>query len=404
METFHCYSFTLHSSKSKKAIWDCAGDRAPDPDGFNFSFVKRCCAALILKAKDPVHLSDFRPISLIGVINKVISKVLANRLKGLIGKLISEEQSAFLAGRSISDDPLILNELMGWIKNAKRKEVEELDYGNLVFGEGIRLSEWVAYIGVECTRGLRQGDPLSPFLFVIAMEALMGIMKRVVSIGLFNGLRCSNDGLYLSHFTYADDVMFIGEWAVSNVVNLRRILRCLYLTSLKVNLAKCSVYGIGVSDNEVQNMTGLLGCKKGSFPLKHLGLLVGVNMNLVKNWKLVMDIFRSRLSLWKVLEDLERCRRVFFWCGSEENAKMNWVAWDMTIALVEYGGLGFGSLKDANLAMLARWWWHFKSERGGLWRRVIWAIHHNSRSWTIILAKVIVTGPWKQIISVQNQL
>ncbi|XP_021980550.2 uncharacterized protein LOC110876696 [Helianthus annuus] len=83
---------------------------------------------------------------------------------------------------------------------------------------------------------------------------------------------------------------------------------------------------------------------------------------------------------------------------------MNWIAWNKVIAPIEYGGLGFGSLMDANLAMLAKWWWRFKVQEKGLWKRVIWAIHHNSRSWSAIPAKLSIPGQWKQIINIQQHL
>ncbi|KAF5790976.1 putative RNA-directed DNA polymerase [Helianthus annuus] len=481
----------------KMAVWECDGDRAPGPDGFNFKFIKRCWAgfredlmrlfnkfydegslntcctssfiALIPKVKDPMCSADFRPISLIGVINKIISKVLVNRLKSVVGGLISEQQSAFLAGRNIMDGPLILNEVLSWLKKSKRSGMyfkvdisKAYDSVNWAFLDSImaqmnfptRWRKWImatlssarASVLVngsptrefEYSRGLRQGDPLSPFLFVIVMEALTGIMKEAASIGLFNGIKITNDGPSLSHLIYADDVMFLGEWSLMNVMNLRRILRCFYLTSgLKVNLAKCSIYGVGVNNEEVQNMANLLNCRQGTFPFKHLGLLVGANMNLARNWKPVIEIFKYRLSIWKaktlsyggritliksvlntlptyylslfraplkVVDALDKIRRVFFWGGSEEKAKMNWVAWDKTIAPIEYGGLGFGSLRDSNLAMLAKWWWRFKTEKEGLWRRVIWAIHHNTRSWNDISVKVSVAGPWKQIYSIRQPL
>ncbi|KAF5810041.1 putative RNA-directed DNA polymerase [Helianthus annuus] len=487
--------FTLEEIKA--AVWDCEGDRAPGPDGFNFKFIKRCWSglkddlvrllnkfyddgslnkcctssfiALIPKVKDPVSPADFRPISLIGVVNKVISKVLVNRLKGVMDSIISEQQSAFLAGRNIMDGPLILNEVFSWLKKQKRKGMffkvdinKAYDSVNWGFLDSIMAqmnfpSRWRTWVMAtlysarasvlvngsptrefDCSRGLRQGDPLSPFLFVIAMEALSGMMKKAASIGLFNGIMVTNNGPTLSHLIYADDVMFIGEWATSNIINLRRMMRCFYLASgLKINLAKCSVYGIGVEDQEIQNMALLLGCKQGTFPFKHLGLMIGANMNLARNWKAVVDIFKNRLSIWKaktlsyggritliksvlnslptyyfslfkapikVLDSLDKIRRVFFWGGSEEKAKMNWVAWDKTIAPIEFGGLGFGSLRDANLAMLSKWWWRFKTEKAALWRKVIWAVHHRPRAWCDIPVKASVAGPWKSITSIEQVL
>ncbi|KAJ0501177.1 hypothetical protein HanHA300_Chr11g0397791 [Helianthus annuus] len=83
---------------------------------------------------------------------------------------------------------------------------------------------------------------------------------------------------------------------------------------------------------------------------------------------------------------------------------MNWVAWEKTIASVEYGGLGFGSLRDANLAMLAKWWWRFKTEKEALWRRVVWAIHHRPRAWNEFPGKASIAGPWKNILSISQPL
>ncbi|KAI3815121.1 hypothetical protein L1987_14777 [Smallanthus sonchifolius] len=133
----------------KRVIWECGDDRAPGPDGFNFRFIKRfwscfevdfyrlftefydepylhygsCSSfiALIAKVTDPSVPQEFRLVSLIGCINKTISKVLVNRLKGVIGKLISDEQTGFLEGRSILDGPLVLNELIAWLSKKRRR-------------------------------------------------------------------------------------------------------------------------------------------------------------------------------------------------------------------------------------------------------------------------------------------
>lgn len=138
-------SITL--SEIKSAVWDCGVDRAPGPDGFNFKFIRRfwdiigpyyynavlhfftseklsqgCGAsfiALIPKVNDPSSFNDFRPINLIGSLSKVISKVLANRIKRVIGSVISDSQSAFIKERNIIDGPLIINEVSAWLKKKK---------------------------------------------------------------------------------------------------------------------------------------------------------------------------------------------------------------------------------------------------------------------------------------------
>ncbi|GKF96247.1 RNA-directed DNA polymerase, eukaryota, partial [Tanacetum coccineum] len=118
------------------AVWNCGHDKSPGPDGFTFDFFRKfwniigsdfCLAvnwffhhhsfakgcnssfvALIPKSNDPKLVSDYRPISLIGSIYKVVTKVLANRLSMVISDIISDVQSAFLPNRQILDGPFII--------------------------------------------------------------------------------------------------------------------------------------------------------------------------------------------------------------------------------------------------------------------------------------------------------
>lgn len=86
--------------------------------------------------------------------------------------------------------------------------------------------------------------------------------------------------------------------------------------------------------------------------------------------------------------------------SSEEDAKINWVAWDKVIDPVSKDGLGVGSLRIMNLAMLAKWWWAFKKEKGGMWRNIVCSFHHSDSSWSAMPAKVSLAGPWKQIVRI----
>ncbi|XP_071714865.1 uncharacterized protein [Rutidosis leptorrhynchoides] len=126
----------------KKAVWDCGSSKAPGPDGYSFQFIKHfwdilqadiirdvrnffassvmpigansAFFSLIPKVSNPVIVSDFRPISLVSFFYKIITKLLTNRLARVIDKIISPEQSAFIAGRQILDGPLMLSEILSW--------------------------------------------------------------------------------------------------------------------------------------------------------------------------------------------------------------------------------------------------------------------------------------------------
>ena len=132
----------------KAAIWACGSDKAPGPDGFSFALLKKhwdvigndfyfavkhfeatgvidkgCNASfstLIPKLQDPISISDFRPISLIGCLYKTISKILAERRKKVIHLVVSPVQTSFIKRRYILDGPLILNEVITWLKKNKK--------------------------------------------------------------------------------------------------------------------------------------------------------------------------------------------------------------------------------------------------------------------------------------------
>nr|GEV49010.1 putative RNA-directed DNA polymerase, eukaryota, reverse transcriptase zinc-binding domain protein [Tanacetum cinerariifolium] len=132
----------------------------------------------------------------------------------------------------------------------------------------------------DIQRGLRQGDPLSPFLFILAMEGLHVLSRKAESLGLFKGVSNGYEGMQISHLLFADDVIFLGELSRVSAINLLSMLNCFYLISgLKINVNKCSLLGIGIADIEVSNLANHIGCVAASTPFKYLGVPVGGNMN-----------------------------------------------------------------------------------------------------------------------------
>nr|GEX42556.1 nucleotide-binding alpha-beta plait domain-containing protein [Tanacetum cinerariifolium] len=229
------------------------------PNGCNSNFI-----ALIPKILDENMVKDIRPISLIRSLYKIIAKILVNRLVGVLDDLVNEVQSIFVADKQILDEPFILNE------------------GSIIVN-GSPTEEFQFF------RGLKQGDPLSPFLFILIMKSLHISFQRVVDAGLFTGIKI-NSMVNLSHLFYADDAIFLGQWSELNIDSLVQVLECFFGLLVSVlTWCKSKIMGVNVVDGKVKNAAVKLGCLVLKTPFTYLGTKIGDIMSRKHAWKEVVD-------------------------------------------------------------------------------------------------------------------
>ena len=300
------------------AFWSFSWDFVKEVMGFfreffqNDQFVKSLNATflvLVPKGRTVVDLKDLRPISLVGSLYKILSKVLANRIKRVMSLVISQSQNAFVEGRQILDAVLIANEAVDSTLRGKEKGILckldiEKAYDHIRWDFLLRMlermgfgSKWIRWINwcistatfsvlingspsgfFRSSRGLRQGDPLSPYLFVIGMEALSCMLKRAVEDNFISGCRFGGrDGgeIVISHLLYADDTIIFCDANAEQLMYLRWTLMWFEAFSgLKINLFKSEIIPLGRVDN-VEALAAELGCGVGSLPTKYLGLPLG---------------------------------------------------------------------------------------------------------------------------------
>nr|XP_027102884.1 uncharacterized protein LOC113724156 [Coffea arabica] len=423
-----------YSGRFFSAVWEIVGGNVYDAVRSFFCGAKlprRITATSIVllpKVQQPKDFSQFRPISLCNFVNKIFSKILALRLAPILSKIISPNQSGFVRGRCIADNYLLAQEVIAGIKQKARggnvvfkldmmKAYDRMMWPFLVkvlrsFGFGERWIDmvwrlisnvWFSVIvnGSLCgffksARGLRQGDPLSPALFIIGAEVVSRALNQLVHQRGFQGFRVPRGCPTITHLGYADDVLVFSS---ANVTSLRLVMRVLddYEASSgqRVNKSKSCFLGhatLGRSRRTViQRVTGF---RSSSFPIKYLGYplyygrrkrvffegLCQAVVRKVESWENKLLSAGGRIVLLKhvlsalpvfllmaasppksVFREIEGRFSNFLWGESEWGHKCHWIRWQDLCVPGDEGGLGLRRLEDIHRAFSIKLWWSFRS-------------------------------------------
>ncbi|XP_075496426.1 uncharacterized protein LOC142533504 [Primulina tabacum] len=382
---------------------------SPLPQGFTVTTI-----TLIPKVMGAQAWSDFRPISLFNVTNKIISKLLYSRLKEVAERLVSWNQSGFVPGR-----------------------------GPMVFSVGCFEALWLfravningsltGFFG--STRGLRQGDPLSPLLFILGAEYLSRGLDRLYR--QYPAIRYrSGCDLLLSHLAYADDIIIFANGGTREMNSLMDFLHHYENCSRQLVNAVKSVIILPprCSGRTRSRLLRITGFGEGCFPIKYLGVplfrgnrvcslfdpLVQMMSKKLEGWELKTLSPGSRMTLLRsvllsvpiymfqvvqpplaVMERLENVFNCFLWGSRSLDKKWHWARWSRACLPVSEGGLGFHRLKDIVESFSIKLWFRFR-QGSSLWAKFMMRKYCQLVHPAYVSSAGFISPTWRRLLKIR---
>lgn len=422
---------------------------------------------LVPKIPNASSVNDFRPIACCNTIYKCITKIMANRLAAVLPSIISLPQNAFVKGRRISDNIMLAQELFVDFHHepCRPKCIIKVDFCRafdlvdwnfieltlLAFGfpplfvhrmmTCIRSPKYSISLNGELHgffpsgQGIRQGDPMSPYLFTLVMEVFTGILNtQTVKLGFDFFWRCK--ATRLSHLFFADDVLLFSE---ANMTSLRLLLDGIHSfaswSGLNPNLNKSEIFLSGGSDSLRNALVRTSGFQLGSLPFRYLGVpiissrlgkeacvsLVNTITSRLQSWtnrflslagrlQLIKSVLHSIQVYWSsefilpasVTNRIEQIFRQFLWKGPSLGSGGAKVAWVDVCLPKEEGGLGIRSLRVSNIAVMLKYLWLLFTDKESLWSKWIHSIFLNRKNFWIVPRPTYCSWAWKNLLGLRD--
>lgn len=485
----------VNDQEIKKAMESMGAMRAPGPDGLNGLFFQKnwdtiggdVCVAikeffengnlpselnetvvtLIPKVPLPECLNHLRPISCCNYIYKIISKIIVLRMRGFMGDLVSQNQSAFVGGRLIQDNLIIAQEAFHALKQKNRggkdnlaikldmsKAYDRVEWGftkKVLIAYGFDIG-WVDRIMKLITtvtysykvngftspvlipqRGLRQGDPLSPFIFILVADVLSLMINEAVGKGDIQGFKLASGAPTLTHLMFADDALLFTRADREEVYCMLHILNVYSKNSgQRINTVKSGIiFGKFVENRAQMSLSQILNMQQWDNPGKYLGMPAEWGRSKVSGLAWIKERVLAKIGGWKegllnqagkevlikaVIQAIPSyamsiirfpktfcsslCSAVarFWWSSPGRDRGIHWKRWRALTDSKKNGGLGFREFSHMNSSLLAKQAWRIIHSPNALWVKILQAIYFPNSSFLQIQKRRGGSWTWNSLL------
>ncbi|GJX90807.1 RNA-directed DNA polymerase, eukaryota, reverse transcriptase zinc-binding domain protein [Tanacetum coccineum] len=366
---------SVNEKEIKEALFDIDDQKAPGSDGFSAKFFKSDWDIIGNELNTPNKVFDYRPIACCNVMYKCISKILTNRIKRVLGKLVDENQSAFIPGRQITDNIILVQELLrGYNRKHQAKKCSFK----------IHIQKAYDTVNWEFLRATLRG-------FGFHSKMINWIMVCVTTTKFSVRINGNREGYFKS-----DDLIVLCNGDIQSVSVIKQALEEFSnISGLKPYLNKSTVFFRGLNIEEQNKILQILPFSIGKLPARYLGV------PLITKQLSVKDFFQIPKS---VIKEINSLFKGFLWCQGELGKGKTKITWSTVCKPKDQRGLG---LKDMNLwneALLSKHIWNIVAKKDSMWVKWIHEERLKGTSIWKVEPDVNASWGWRNLLKIRDKI